>query len=67
MINDCGFDNESGPKPGGGNPQSPVQSPDGVDVTLIRWMLAMSPRERLLATQAAARVILRLRNARSGS
>jgi hypothetical protein len=38
-----------------------------VDVTLIRWMLAMSPRKRLLATQAAARAILRLRNARSGS
>jgi hypothetical protein len=38
-----------------------------VDVTLIRWMLAKSPRERLLATQSAARAILRLRNARSGS
>jgi hypothetical protein len=38
-----------------------------VDVTLIRWMLAMSPRERLLATQSAARAILRLRNAQSGS
>jgi len=38
-----------------------------VDVSLIRWMLAKSPRERLLATQAAARAILRLRNARAGS
>ena len=64
---DCRSDDKAGPKSGGGNPQTPAESPDGVDVTLIRWMLAKSPRERLLATQAAARAILRLRNARSGS
>jgi hypothetical protein len=56
----------SAPKLGSG-PVLAAQGPDGVDATLIRWMLAKSPRERLLAVQAAARAIVRLRNARSGS
>jgi hypothetical protein len=69
-------DKES-PESGAQNPQSSTAgrrssfeesfSPDGVDLTLIRWMLSLSPRERLLAAQAAARAILRLRNARSDS
>lgn len=50
-----------------GTPHSSAFSPDGVDLTLIRWMLSLSPRERLLAAQSAARSILRLRNAQSGS
>ena len=62
-----GFQNGAGQKEGAGNPPLPVENSDGVDVTLIRWMLAKSPRERLLATQAAARAILRLRSARSSS
>jgi hypothetical protein len=36
--------------------------PDGVDVTLIRWMLSLSPAERLAACQGAAQSIERLRN-----
>jgi len=27
--------------------QEPDYSPDGVDLTLIRWMLSMTPAERL--------------------
>lgn len=37
---------------------------DGIDVSLIRWMLSLTPRERLLAVQSYARSIVRLRNAR---
>jgi hypothetical protein len=37
---------------------------DGVDITLIRWMLSLSPRERLRVVQDTAESILRLRNAR---
>jgi hypothetical protein len=65
-MEDCRGGDEAGPKSGGARSQTTVQNPDGVDVTLIRWMLAKSPRDRLLAAQAAARAILRLRNARSG-
>jgi len=34
---------------------------DGVDVTLIRWMLSLTPAERLQALQQFARSILRMR------
>ena len=39
----------------------PVLSPEGVDLTLIRWMLSLDPLERLEAVQAALRSIERLR------
>jgi len=39
------------------------QSPDGVDLTLIRWMLSLSPAERLRAGQRFARSVLRIRRA----
>ncbi|MFH0966046.1 MAG: hypothetical protein V2A58_18765 [Planctomycetota bacterium] len=39
-------------------------SPEGVDLTLIRWMLSLSPGERLAALEGVARSIVRLRNAR---
>jgi len=56
-------------KEGGSCPErpKPAFSPDGVDMTLIRWMLSLSPGERLAALQGTARSILRLRNARIGS
>ncbi len=43
-------------------------SEDGVDLTLIRWMLSLSPLERLQVLQQHIRSIMRLRNAnlRSG-
>ncbi len=38
-----------------------VYSEDGVDLTLIRWMLSMTTTERLQALQQNVRSILRLR------
>lgn len=40
----------------------PTHSPDGVDLTLIRWMLSLTPEERLRILQANVRAILRLRD-----
>lgn len=43
-------------------PQSDrVYSEDGVDLTLIRWMLSLTPAERLDVLQQHLRSILRLR------
>lgn len=42
-------------------PMPPTHSPDGVDLTLIRWMLSLTPLERLEALQAAIESIGRLR------
>ena len=39
----------------------PTHSPDGVDLTLIRWMLSLTPVRRLEALRATVRSILRLR------
>lgn len=46
-------------------PQSGQQthSDDGVDLTLIRWMLSLSPLERLRTAQRYANSAQRLRNA----
>jgi hypothetical protein len=41
--------------------------PDGVDISLIRWMLSLSPKERLLVLQSNARSIARLRALRARS
>ena len=45
------------------NKARPTHSPDGVDLTLIRWMLTLTPTERLEVLQATVRSILRLRGA----
>lgn len=45
--------------------QNPDRSEDGVDLTLIRWMLSLTPAERLQALQNNIRSILRLRRDRS--
>lgn len=37
-------------------------NPDGVDVTLIRWMLSLSYEERLKVLQDQVNAITRLRN-----
>ena len=37
-------------------------SEDGVDLTLIRWMLSLSPEERLRYLQKNVRSITRLHN-----
>ena len=36
-------------------------SDDGVDLTMIRWMLSLTPAERLEALQAAVNSILDIR------
>ncbi len=36
---------------------------EGVDLTLVRWMLSMTPAERLRAMQEFANSILRLKEA----
>jgi hypothetical protein len=39
----------------------PTYSKDGVDLTIIRWMLSMTPTERLQTLQQNVRSIMRLR------
>jgi len=39
------------------------QPDDGVDVTLIRWLLGLSVRERLEVLQAQTECIMKLRDA----
>ena len=39
----------------------PTHSDDGVDLTLIRWMLSMTPAERLQTLQQNVQSIQRLR------
>jgi hypothetical protein len=46
------------------NEEIQVRSEEGVDLTLIRWMLSLSPRERLLMLQQNIRSITRLKRAR---
>jgi hypothetical protein len=42
-------------------------SEDGVDLTLIRWMLSLTPAERLQVLQRNVRSILRLRAKQTGT
>jgi hypothetical protein len=39
-----------------------TRSEDGVDLTLIRWMLSLTPEERLITLQNNVRSLMRLRN-----
>lgn len=41
----------------------PTHSEDGVDLTLIRWMLSLTPEERLDVLQSHARALSELRDA----
>lgn len=38
-----------------------THSPDGVDLTLIRWMLSMTPAQRLRTLQRVVKSVLRIR------
>jgi len=49
----------------GAQDDQPTHSPDGVDLTLIRWMLSLTPEERLEVLQANVWSILRLRGDQS--
>ena len=44
-----------------------THSDDGVDLTLIRWMLSLTPAERLDVLQQHVRSILRLRGEKTDS
>jgi hypothetical protein len=46
-------------RPPAGN--GPLYSESGVDLTLIRWMLSLTPAERLQILQQTIRSILRLK------
>ena len=39
-----------------------THSEDGVDLTLIRWMLSLTPAERLRVLQQSVQSLLRLRD-----
>lgn len=41
----------------------PTHSEDGVDLTLIRWMLSLTPAQRLQTLQNNVLAILKLRDA----
>ena len=55
------------PQPAPETPESPVpssESPDGVDLTLIRWTLSLKPLERLELLQDWVDGLNELRNGR---
>lgn len=39
----------------------PQYSPDGIDMTLTRWMLSLTPEERLQTLQNHVNAVLKLR------
>jgi hypothetical protein len=43
------------------SPEPPAYSPDGVDLTLIRWMLSLTPAERLQVLQQFVQFVLEVR------
>lgn len=44
-----------------------IRHEDGVDITLIRWMLSMTPTERLQTLQQNVQSIMKLRNAKANT
>jgi hypothetical protein len=62
--------NEGGPAPGSHGLQEPtlegVFDPDGIDLTVIRWMLALTPTERLRAVQDLVDAASALRGGHEG-
>ncbi len=49
----------------GGPTEAAAGGGDGVDVSLVRWMLSMTPRQRLRLLKSNLRSIRKLRNARA--
>lgn len=43
-----------------------IYDQDGVDVSLIRWTLSLTPAERLQVLQGAVNSVLRMRDAARG-
>jgi hypothetical protein len=56
--------NENVALPSGRRPSAADADDDGVDVSLIRWMLSLTPSERLLVLQDHVRATLALRGRR---
>jgi hypothetical protein len=54
---------ESGKKPSLGDEQT--RGEDGVDLTLIRWMLSLTTAERLQVLQQSVQSLLRLRHVKA--
>jgi hypothetical protein len=52
---------ETGPGGPPREPDLPTHSEDGVDLTLIRWMLSLTPLERLRALEDTVRSLMELR------
>ena len=50
--------------PSGEEPELPTYAEDGTDLSLIRWMLTLTPLERLRMAQNNANSIARLQNAK---
>jgi hypothetical protein len=48
------------------DPVPPIEPDDGVDVTLIRWMLSLSPEERLAVLQGFVDSVAELTEPPSG-
>ncbi len=48
-------------------PKQRTHSEDGVDLTLIRWMLSLTPAERLQFLQENVEAVLRLRGGEADS
>ena len=42
-------------------PKAPEYSADGVDLSLIRWMLSLTPTQRLAALQKHVNSVMKLR------
>lgn len=61
MINKPSLD----PPPDDATPEQPMHSEDGVDLTLVRRMLSLTPAERLQVLQQSVESILSLRELRS--
>ena len=45
--------------------RDPLDSEDGVDLTLIRWMLSLTPAERLQVLESSVRSLEAMRGAAS--
>ena len=58
-MNDSGRDEEMPSQEG-----RPTHAPDGTDLTLIRWMLSLTPAERLEVLESGSRSLALLMNAR---
>jgi hypothetical protein len=70
MVEEAPMQDESQSSPGQDEhvnpdgPPPPDYAPDGTDLTLIRWMLSLTPTERLNALQGAADSVVELQNAK---